>query len=327
MDKTRAEVTLQTAMITKRRIPRTMAAVAATFVPAARLFGYRSTSLLASATVWNLARSLFSGPRYQGYQTTTLLTFSVYPDLTRIWYYFAQRNLDADVKVMVVDCCGSLRKSHFPEAQVVRFWNFSHSRKIDFFIRYIVGTRYVWICDDDVMLVNPGVAKQAHQLIGQDRVAAVSLAPRGWQLKVNGEMHKGMGSYCLLFDRGVFLSEDLSFSPAKTTDPSVGRISGYYDTGDYANRQLLERGYTIEFLVGEAECDYVCGFVGTSTARLSLLAGRQKVLEELSSLNMQTRVYRLVGYYCDCWLQSFISRFLKKLPNGRQTFQNRRFLN
>jgi len=301
-------------MITRKRIPKTLAAVGATFVSAARLFGYRSTLLLASHTVWNLTLSLFRNAEQQSNQTTTLLTFSVYPDLTRIWYYFAQMSLDANVKVMVVDCCGSLRKSHFPGAQVVRFWNFSHSRKIDFFIRHLVGTRYVWICDDDVMLIDPSVAKRVHQMISQDRVAAVSLAPRGWYLKVNGETHKGMGSYCVLFDRRVFLSEGLSFSPAKTNDPSIGRISGYYDTGDYANQQLLERGYKIEFLVGEEECDHVCGFVGTSTARLSLLAGRQKVLEELFSLSMQVRAYRLVGYYCDWLVASLYRQIFEETP-------------
>ncbi len=294
-------IRLQTPMITRRRILKTLAGIAATFLPAAKLFGFYSSLKLAVDTSWRLLRNIPKNEWQKSVQGTTLLTFSVYPDLSRIWHYFAKKMFGSDIEIMVVDCCGLLRKDHFPGSQVVRFWNFSHSRKIDYFIRYVVRSRYIWLCDDDVIFVNPDSFEAARSLLDQQAVVAVSLAPRGWHLTVNDQKHRGMGSYCLLFDRDILISEELSFSPVKTDDPNVGRISGYYDTADYANKSLLERGYKIEFLLGQNECEYVCGFVGTSTAFISLLRGRQAVLDELSSMTPQIQAYRLVGYYCD-WL-------------------------
>lgn len=212
------EFRLQTPMITKRRVPKTIAAIAITFVSATKHFGFRSSLILAADTTQRLLRNLTTGPICRSEPGTTLLTFSVYPDLTRIWYHLARKHLGPDPRIVIVDCCGLLQKALFPEAQVIRFWNFSHSRKIDYFIRYVINTRHVWLCDDDVMFVNPEVSERAHRLLSQGQVAAVSLAPRGWSLTVDGREERGMGSYCLLFDREVFVSEGLSFSPVKTED-------------------------------------------------------------------------------------------------------------
>lgn len=246
----------------------------------------------------------------------TLLTFTIYPDLARVWYYFAEKFSESrDTNIVIVDCCGLLKPQLFPRAQVIPFCNFSHARKIDYFLRYEISARYVWLCDDDVMMVNRGAFQE-----GRDRfanvpnLAVISFAPRGWNLVIDNKTYRGMGSYSILFDRQTFIGEDLSFSPVQTQNRQVGRSAGYYDTADYANEQLIRRGYLVE--TREANLKYVLGFVGTSVTMLALFNSAQAngILQDEIRVNPQLGSYHLVGLDCDWQIANLYREIFAEKP-------------
>lgn len=73
----------------------------------------------------------------------TFITFSIFPELTRIWYYFANsvaenlRKAGFTTKLLIVDCSGKLNSSNFAGAIIEKFINERHPHKLDFFSRDI----------------------------------------------------------------------------------------------------------------------------------------------------------------------------------------------
>ncbi len=179
---------------------------------------------------------------------TTLFTCSIYPDLTRVWYHFARRYTDAScVRYVIYDCGSRLRKEHFPDALIVRYPNVDHGRKIDDCVRRVVDTPLMFLSDDDSFILSDQTEPAAARaLLDDERAAALSFKPREWwEFEIDGRRHPVMGSYSIVFKPEVIKKESLSFRTRPTDEPDIRQGSGYYDTADYANRQLLLKGYRI----------------------------------------------------------------------------------
>lgn len=252
------------------------------------------------------------------HQVITLLTFSIHPDLARIWYVFARRFTNPNLTtIKIVDCCGQLQQKNFPGAIVQSFCNFSHARKLDYWLYFDVNTPYLWLQDDDVMLIRENVDQE---LIGQfqkdHHLAVVSLAPRGWSFEIEGVKKKAVGTYSICIRRNDFLTERLSFSPVQTTRQDIGRSAGYYDTADYANEQLLRRGYGIKLQLDSIEAT-VCGFVGTSVTLLTSLQKKEMFSQHLNKLledNPQQVSYYLVGLFCNWKVHALYQHIFAEHP-------------
>src|SRR5690606_20839855 len=123
--------------------------------------------------------------------------------------------------------------------------NRPHGQKIDFFLKNYITSEYVLLCDDDVLLVDPvGVEWAMDRLLSNPNMAAVSLKPRTrFKWPIDGKEFSPMGTYCVLFRPKVFHSEGLSFRTRHEPSPTPLSYRGEYDTGDYANVELLRRGY------------------------------------------------------------------------------------
>ena len=85
-----------------------------------------------------------------------------------------------------------------------------------------------------------------------------------------------MGSYCILIRRRIWLEQDLSFKFYKSPDWKT--IGNYYDTADYANLLLVQRGFHVLTAPSELRAQLV-SFYGTSMWGLKILASRGQVSE------------------------------------------------
>jgi len=231
-------------------------------------------------------------------QEITVLTFSIHPDLARIWYHYALKNVRADeAQIIIVDCSGQINPRLFEKATIMRSWNYSHSEKIDHMIKEHITTRFVWLSDDDVMIVNSNWEDMftKYWQSSEKEPAVISFQPRGWNI-TSGV--KAMGCYSILFDKDIFIREKLSFKPVRSTNSLIGRSTGYYDTADFANQQLLEKGYSIYLCDQSGPERIVLGFTGTSMAFVELLKGREEFLRGLSNTESKIASYSLTGSFC-----------------------------
>jgi hypothetical protein len=174
--------------------------------------------------------------------------------LTRVWHHFARRYTDpSSVDIVIYDCGSRLHDKHFSNALIKRHPNVDHGRKIDHCIGRIIKTPLVFLSDDDSFILNDETEPfAAHALLSEAKAAVLSYKPREWwSFSINGRSYPTMGSYSLVFKADVIRDEELSFRAQPTDNPAIRNGSGYYDTADYANEQLLLRGY--EVLVPEPE--------------------------------------------------------------------------
>ena len=270
--------------------------------------------------VRGVRKSDLSAPpqRSANIKPVTLLTFTIYPELARVWYYYANLHVDKNlVEIMIVDCSGRLDPKKFPNARIIPFCNFSHARKLDFFTRYVISSPYIWLSDDDVMIVAGDAFGRAYQRISQDPgLAVISFAPRGWSFKIDGKAYPVMGTYNILFSREIFNQEALSFSPVQSLKPEIGRTQGYYDTSDYANEQLLLRGYEVEAFEGDGG-QSTCGFVGASTILMNLLTSRDPQRELKNELSSKPEIasYHLVGLFCHLKIALLFQNIYQEKPD------------
>ena len=130
---------------------------------------------------------------------------------------------------------------------IVRYPNVEHGKKIDHCVRETVKTDLLFLTDDDSFILNPQAEPLgAEMLLKGDSRAAFSFKPRGWwELEIDGNRFPVMGSYSLMFKPEIIRREKLTFCSRPTKDPRIRNGGGYYDTGDYANEQLLRRGYEV----------------------------------------------------------------------------------
>src|SRR4030042_6825228 len=150
----------------------------------------------------------------------TIITFSIFPQLTRIWHYFIYpiqtflNNNGFKTESIIIDCHGNLYKSHFPNIKVTKVVNCYHARKLDYFVTRKIRSKLVWICDDDVFLYDPEfVLRNIESFSIDNRLAAISFMPRTrWQINYLNNKVLPMGSYCLLLNRDIITSEGLKFA-------------------------------------------------------------------------------------------------------------------
>jgi hypothetical protein len=271
-----------------------------------------SLATLANVAGWWLARK--RAPRFE--PGVTMVTFTIHPDLARIWYWFVSRVADPSAKIVIVDCRGNLSPAYFPGARVARFCNFQHGRKIDYWVYHVFSTQYVWLSDDDVFPVTVGTWEQLRVRFEEDPLlAAVSLRARGWELEWQGKRQRCMGPYSLVFDRAKFCSERLSFRWVKTTNERIapGRSPGRFDVADYAHFQLVLRGYRVE-IVEERK---VAGFVGVSRALMRTLETRGHVLQYICSQladNPNHALGEIEAQYCAWLVHDLYTELFKEKP-------------
>lgn len=298
-------------------VPETLWQIALCSKESFRMFGIIPTLKTAQATLSNVARRWLAGRESHHFAPgITLITFTIHPDMARIWYWFAVRVADPSTTIVIVDCSGILCLTNFPGAKVVRFCNFQHGRKIDYWTYHALNTKYVWLSDDDVIPISTAVWEHILPRFEQDStLAAVSLRARGWELEWNGIRQRCMGPYSLVFDRKRFCSEGLSFRWVKTTDERIapGRSPGRFDVADYAHFQLMRRGYRVEIV----EVRKVAGFVGVSRALMRTLKTKGRVLPYLCSQltdNPNHALGEIEAQYCAWLVHDLYVELFKEKP-------------
>ncbi|MDO9391705.1 MAG: hypothetical protein Q7U71_08030 [bacterium] len=203
-----------------------------------------------------LQESLF---RRKSRAKITILTFTVFPQLARIWHHvmlpvFAElKKAGYDNEVIMVDCCGDLKSGDFPGVRIVRFINFRHYHKLDYFVRHFTSSGLVWLSDDDCFVFASRPIAAACELFEKDpKLAAYSLHPRPeWKFNIAGVAHRPMGSYSVLVRPGLIKKMGLTFTPSPAHNPHNGRG---YDTCDNMNESFLTNGYAVGE-IGEKDKD------------------------------------------------------------------------
>ena len=224
----------------------------------------------------------------------TIFTCSIYPDVTRIWYYCLVKSLQGkQVPVVIYDSSGLLNPIYYPGAKIVRYPNEQHGKKIDDFIKHHLKTDFFYLTDDDAFLTSGEVLPYGlNWLEAGEMNAIVSYKPRlWWSFEVNGKEFPTMGSYSLLVKARVVRKYELSFQSKRTERPEIRKGTGYYDTADFVNEYLLKEGYAIN-IAPEDIRNAVPTFFGTSSAMLSYYQTRwfSKKRKLISRRLMETRL-------------------------------------
>lgn len=210
-------------------------------------------------------------PRDEG---VDCVTFSVVPNLTALWARVMKAAIPGGkARIWIGDCSGGFSASHHfaPGIRAFPIINYLHGLKLDVFFEKFVRSEYFAISDDDVFWVDQTPWQWAMEQFSRDpKLAVVSLVPRmrfTWDL--GGREHRPMGSYCLIIRREIWKKEGLSFQAVPKPSPSKGSYAGLYDTCDFANVQLIERGYNIAIAPPEIR-DHLAAFKGVSSAALRI---------------------------------------------------------
>ncbi len=177
------------------------------------------------------------------------LTFSVVPWMTALWARLLRPALGGhDHEVLIGDCSGGIGRGHHGlvggDARVIPCLNEHHGDKIDLFLARLCRAPYVLIADDDVFWLDARPLEWAlAQLEADPRIGAVSLLPRYMVSDVlrQDDITQAMGSHCLVIRRELWQREQLAFAVV----PAQPGQYWFYDTGDFANRELLRRGYRV----------------------------------------------------------------------------------
>ncbi len=198
-----------------------------------------------------------------------VLTFSVVPWMTALWTRLLKGAIeDHKPKILIGDCSGGIGEPHlalFGEAgvEVHACLNEHHGDKIDLFLARLCRAPYVLVVDDDIFWLDDSPLRWAMAEMDRDPdVAVASLRPRGAASSVmrHDGIQRPMGSHCLLIRRELWVRERLSFAVAP---PPPGAETWFYDTADFANRELLRRGYRVALATPEVESHFVA-FDGVS---------------------------------------------------------------
>lgn len=202
------------------------------------------------------------------------VSFSVVPNLTRLWARLMARAVpDGNAKIWIGDCSGGFHTKSLERLPVRDFplINYLHGWKLDLFFQKFIRSELFVVSDDDIFWLNDKPWRWAAAQFAQDpNLAVVSLSPRQrfkWEL--DGQEHQPMGSYCLVIRRDIWLKEQLSFQAVPEPSPSRGSYAGLYDTCDFANVELIKRGYRISIAPPHITSE-LAGFKGVSSAVLRI---------------------------------------------------------
>lgn len=205
---------------------------------------------------------------------------NILPPMMIVWHHCVQKHLGDAVDVVIFDCSGKLHAEEFPGARVQKFLNFYAATKSDEFLRHIAKHRRIgWICDDDVFPISGDMLPILQREFQVEKTASVSFKPRTWwHFDIDGTSAAPSGSYCIAFDRRIFVEEEgLSLAPmdGNPHPADVGRPPGRYDTADKANEILLRKGYRCAIVEREERERCVAAFSGMSGAVMLLSSFRR----------------------------------------------------
>lgn len=122
-----------------------------------------------------------------------------------------------------------------------------HGTKVDLLMSRRATSAYMLVSDDDVFWLDSTPWDWAMEQFARDpNLAVASLVPRErFTWTINGREHQPMGSYNLIIRRSIWIREKLSLKPLPIPSPNPESHNGHYDTADFANCELLKRGYNI----------------------------------------------------------------------------------
>ncbi len=225
--------------------------------------------------LWGTQRLLHkSPPQASSDVQLDCVSFSVIPEIARLWIHFLNQAIAAvPHRVCLGESSGNAAVLQNDGAAVLPLFNFNHGIKLDLFMNRVCSAPYVLICDDDIFWTDDAPLQWAlARFAEQPKLAVVSLHPRPHKIpQLRQVVPEAMGSYCLVVRRDIWLREQLSFKYYKPADWKT--IGNYFDTADYANLKLIERGYTVEY-APEHLREHLVTFYGTSMWGIKILASR-----------------------------------------------------
>lgn len=256
-----------------------------------------------------------------------VFTCSVYPDLTRVWYHVLSRTFDGSPPpTLIFDCGGGLVRERLGGACVKGMPNWEHGRKIDLALHELEAAEFVLVLDDDVFLLSEAALRRGLAALESDgKMAAYTFHCRDWwKLPAAAELHVPMGSYALLVKPALIRGEGLSFRTRRSDDAAVRNGSGYWDTADYCQKELLERGYTIGYAPEGDRLD-VPTFFGTSGGFLTFarraLLSRRYVRRWRRGRSEEAVLADVYSYQRGCAMAAVIDAFRSLLP-GQPSFSD-----
>ena len=176
-----------------------------------------------------------------------IFTCSIFPHLTRIWYDYTRKVLGDSIPITIYDCSGALNASWFKGATVQKFKNIEHGLKIDSFLRN-ANSNLVLVTDDDAFIRESElVAKIQGEMESNNNLAIYSCHERDhWNYKLNNEVIWPIGTYTFAVNKEIVLKENISLRSVQTNESWVNSGKGYWDTANYTQYHLLQKGYDIE---------------------------------------------------------------------------------
>lgn len=223
------------------------------------------------------------------------VTFSVVPGMTFLWVVLMQAILGERDNILIGDCSGGGRWE-FPRAtvRVLPLLNHAHGDKLDLFMHKVCSAPFVVVSDDDVFWLSDTPLRWAlAQFEVDDRLAVVSLMPRDSVSSVlQGKVEQPMGSYCLIIRRDIWIKEGLSFRIVQP--PPEEGYDWFYDTADFANVELLRRGYHIAIAPAEIRQHLSC-LEGISTWTLKIQKHKGDLERSVANGSLRrSKAYRAV---------------------------------
>ena len=201
-----------------------------------------------------------------------LFTTTIFPELAVVWHHCVRRTLGDQVDTVILDSSARLDASLLPGVEVHGYWNTSNAAKIHAFLGHSASKRRLtWICDDDVFPVDTGIIQHTQQAFADPKTATLSFRPRTWwHFDLDGKTYEPSGSYCLVLNRDIFIDQEHLDPFPRDGNTHVCHLADRklkrFDTLDYANEQLLQRGYTCAIAEEEKRDTFFTGFDGTSIA-------------------------------------------------------------
>lgn len=205
-----------------------------------------------------------------------LFTMNIMPPMMTVWYHFVQKNLGDQVDTVIFDCSGTLQKKDFPGARVQKFLNYYAATKTDEFLYHIARHRKLgWMCDDDMFIMSPKCIDYIENAFSNDNTASLSFRPREWwHFEIDGQTYEPSSSYCTVINRDIYCDkEHLTLAPRNGNHHAVSHIGkevSRYDTFDYANEQLIRKGYNCAIVPDSERKNLYAGFSGVSSSVMLL---------------------------------------------------------
>tara|TARA_B110000438_G_scaffold65141_1_gene65728 strand:+ start:478 stop:1506 length:1029 start_codon:yes stop_codon:yes gene_type:complete len=175
-----------------------------------------------------------------------ILTFSVIPGLTYFWFkcMSSLKNFK-NISITIGDCSGGLKiKNKDINLNLYPIINLEHGYKLDLFFSKVCNADYIVVSDDDIFFQTSEPLEWAiNQFNENNNLGVVSLYPRKNKASWLENLDFVMGSYCLVIRTEIWLKERLSFQQVKPAN--WRKIGDFFDTADFANHLLIEKGYDV----------------------------------------------------------------------------------